>query len=182
MRKAIKLTVLIVALMLALPVIGFIGYDIFCFQLRHAEIEKIIVSATEEDRNPPESVVQLLHIANPSLTSLASRILVTELDVAPKKGGMLLWHATGILWRSLVSIHLSEQEQITIIASRSYMGFDHLGFSAAAMSLYTRPLSSLSTSEAASIVALPFAPSHYINHPEALAKKRDSLLMKLQEQ
>jgi hypothetical protein len=98
-----------------------------------------------------------------------------ELNVSPPEKGMLHWHATNLLWWNLVSLHLPKREQIALVASRPGRGY-----SAASQSLFRRPLFALSADEAATVVALAFAPNYYRAHPERLAQRRDFLLSKLQ--
>jgi hypothetical protein len=171
----------ILSAVILLPVVVFAGYDLLWFQPRWPEIAQLLSSAAEEERHPPEAVVRLIRAEhNRSLSWPAAQILMEELNVRDAKDGTLNRHAVGALWWALASLHLSEQQQITLIASREYMGAGLRGFSAASQSLFGRPLQSLSLSEAATIVVLPRAPNQYRARPELFTKRRDFLLSKLQ--
>jgi hypothetical protein len=177
------LAVVAVALLL-----GFIAYDVLYFQPHRPQIAQLIAAATEEERNPPEVVVHLIcadHSPDPiswraGVSSHAARILILELGVRGGiRGADAHFHALSALWWLLTWAHLSEREQIALLASRLYMGRGLRGYSAASQALFNRPLALLSPEEAATIVALPFMPSRYHSRPDKLAQRRDSLLTKM---
>ena len=82
------------------------------------------------------------------------------------------------LWGKLADLHLSTQEQITVVVSLAYMGSNRYGFPAASQAIYGKPIDLLSPTESATLVALASAPSYYESHPEMLLKRRDQLLAK----
>jgi membrane carboxypeptidase/penicillin-binding protein PbpC len=92
----------------------------------------------------------------------------------------LWWHTRSLLWWACIWLHFSEREQITIIASRSYMGRDMRGFSAASLAIFNRPLALLSLEEAATLVAIPRCPNCFHNGRKDWAVRRDWLLSRLQ--
>jgi hypothetical protein len=173
------LIVVIVALLL-----GFVAWDVLVFQPQRPQIDQLIASATEEERDPPEAVVQLVRAASFQRVALKTYWILVSDPTNPtneaKPMSSLRWHTRGLLWWLCLSLHLSEREQIALIVSRSYMGQGMRGYSAASQALFNRPLSSLSIEEAATIVALYPAPNYYHARPEALAQRRDWLLSKLQ--
>jgi membrane peptidoglycan carboxypeptidase len=79
-----------------------------------------------------------------------------------------------------VWLHLSEREQITLIASRSYMGQGMRGYSAASQALFNRPLALLSLEEAATLVAIPYCASCFHSKREGWEVRRDAILSRLQ--
>jgi len=182
LRFVVRVFAWLVAGAILIPTVGLLAYDIFHFRPHLPEINQMIASATEEERNPPETVVRRMRAAfSQSLALEASRVLLQELtDEQTRKVSSLRWQVRGTLWWACVALHLSERQQITLIASRRSMGRGLRGFSATSQSLFKRPLASTSLGEAATIVSMYPAPNHYLGNPEALAKRRDSLLSRLQ--
>lgn len=149
---------------LALPFIGFGVYDVAAFQSRRALIEKMMEAATPDEKSPSPMLKKLIRIAMKNRRSdFAARILINELEVPRIIHGSLGWHATNALWSGLVALHMSEDEQVTIIISRSYMGNGRYGYSAESVSRFGRPLSQLSQEELIALVAITHAPSLYLS-------------------
>lgn len=182
MRPLLRVVIVTAVVVILLPIVAFVAYDLISFESEREKIHQLAVSGTSDEQSPPELVVNLLHVAYPepsSLALLASRILVVQIKDTPHHLNAMQWHVTGALWLALVRLHLSEQEQIALIASRSYVGAQQHGLSVAAGSLFHQPLPALNSAEAATVVALPHAPSYYSRHPEVLAERRDLLLARL---
>lgn len=171
-----KIVITFVFGILLLLVISFIGYDLVEFQSRRADIRQLLDSAIQEERDPPANVVGLLHAAYPDgrLASFAAHILLDRLHVPT--GRMLYWHVISTLWWVLVSLHLSEQERVAVVIAGAFVGHGQYGLSAAAQHWFARPLSALSASEAATLVALLQSPSLYGKDLDRLRKRRDFLL------
>ena len=112
-------------------------------------------------------------------TFIVTRHLMRDLQVPSIGTGMLAWHLTATLWEACIWLHLPEQEQLSIIASRSYLGHGRYGYSATAHALYGRPLSALSQEEAATLVVLSRYPMAD-EAPERLARWRARLISRRQ--
>lgn len=178
MRQAAKLGLVVITALVGAPLLSFATYDLVVFQGRREEIRAIGQRATAEEAALPPQVVALLkaswHRSGPE--PIVTRQLMRELFPAPRTAGSKLgWHLTSMMWEACIHLHLSEQEQLAIIASRSYLGHDHYGFSAEAQARYGRPLSALSQHEAATLVALSRHPAAG-DVPERLARMRESLV------
>lgn len=189
LRLTAKVVTGLVAFVVLAPVVAFLGYDAVHFQSRWPEIVQLLEAATEEDRNPPETVVRLIRAdSRNGLALSASTILMHELNVRDPRTAAVHWHGVGAMWWALTWLHLSEMQQMGLIASRQYMGHDAgprqgielRGYSAASHSLFQRPLSALSLSEAATIVVLPRRASFRWRNPEELGRWRDSLVARLE--
>jgi Transglycosylase len=168
------LAVVAVALLL-----GFIAYDVLYFQPHRPQIAQRIAAATEEERNPPDTIVRVVRVAfgpfpRRPLANEVAVILLVELKQS--NGSSLQWQVRQLLWWACVALHLSEREQIALVASRP----GRRGFSTASQLLFGRPLASLSLAEAATVVAIYPSPNSYPRNPEALAARRDWLLSRLQ--
>jgi membrane carboxypeptidase/penicillin-binding protein PbpC len=176
-----RFTAALLALALVLPVSLFIGYDLSAFQSRKAEISTLLSQATHDERQLSPQMSGLVRVSTGgNTTTLSARILIEELRVPQVGESMFGWHATSLLWWAYCAIHLSEQERLTLIASRSWMGNGRYGYSAEALARFQRPLSSLSLAEAATLVALAHSPSLFASSPERLARRRDWLLRQMQ--
>ena len=180
MRGLGKIIAVIFLVVAVLPILLFAGYDLTEFQSRRSDIASLISGASADERNPSLATISLVRNSLGGKTSaFAARLLLDKLHIPWVTKGMFGWHATSALWWACVAIHLSEQEQVTIIASHSYMGNARYGFSTESTARFNKPLSSLSTAEIATVVALTKAPSLYASSPERLAQRRDWLLSTL---
>jgi hypothetical protein len=188
LRVTAKTAMGIVAFVVLVPVLAFLSYDAIQFQSRWPEITQLLGAATEEERVPPENVVRLMRADPHGVALLASTILMREMNVRHRSVGAVHWNTVGAMWWALTWLHLSEMQQMALIASRQYMGHDAgpgqglllRGYSAASRSLFQRPLAELSLSEAATIVILPRQANLRWRYPDELVKRRDFLLTRLQ--
>ena len=75
-RYLIKGLAALTALLLLLPTLLFLSYDLFAFQSRRAEIAAILSKATLDERTMTPEAIQLVHISHHGRTAaFASRIL-----------------------------------------------------------------------------------------------------------
>lgn len=181
MRFAITIAILLLASALILATIAFISYDVLTFQSRRSDISALIARSTTDEQIISPKISHLVHVSlNGHAAAFVARILIDELHVPWLRKGQLGWHITAALWQGCVALHLTEQEQMTLIASRSYMGNGRYGFSAEAMARFQHPLSEASLSELSTLVALTHSPTAYASSPERLAQRRDWLLSQVQ--
>lgn len=181
MQRVARIATALLALVLLLLLCLFIGYDLSAFQSRKVEISTLLSQATRDEKHLSPPVASLVRVSTGGKTAaLSARILIDELRVPQVGESMLGWHATSLLWWAYCGIHLSEQERLTLIASRSWMGNGRHGYSAEALVRFGRPLSSLSLPEAATLFALTHSPSLYASSPSQLARRRDWLLRQVQ--
>lgn len=180
MRQSLKISSWVIVIIVVLPLISFAIYDLFYFQPHRVEITRLIQVATPEESEPPAMIVQLARIStDENLDWLATRLIMDNLNIRHKTESMTYWHIKSFLWLQLVRIHLTEQEQLTLYLAQAHTGKDSKGFSYASYALFNKPLSGLNVEEAATIAALPYAPSIFAKHPDQLTKRREYLLTKL---
>jgi hypothetical protein len=171
MRKAL---LAVLAAVVALPLIGYAVYDITRFQPHRDAINAVLGHAAPQDRSPPAEVVRMLDASEKHGPSVyAARLLIRELDVASEQTSMLAWHLNNTLWWSLVKLHLSEQDQRTVILALAPTGEGRKGFTSTALALYDRQPADLSLAEVATVVALIRQPTA---QGERLVRIRDILL------
>lgn len=171
----IKWLLIVSMTVIVIPIVGYFVYDLAYFQSRRVEISGLVAAAEKEDRAPPSQVVGLLMISlNRNTSPYTARLLMRELNVMSEHMSMLHWHFTYAIWGSLVALHLSEQDRISLISSLSPTGVGK-GLNATARLMFGRSLSDLSLAEAATVVALTKNPTSY-GHPDRLARDRDWLL------
>jgi len=168
-----------VAVIVLVPLLCFAYYDLTEFQPRRDDIARLIAPAHPDERSPPAMLRKLLltdQHGDPSWT--VTRILLSDLEVPRGMRGGLGWHGTGFLWWQLVRIHLSHEEQLVILCSRSFLGRRAYGYEAGARAYFGRPLDQLTDAELATLVVVARWPSRW-NQPEAfneIAAPRDRLL------
>ena len=181
MKRIARLALGATAALFLLPVISFLAYDAVVFQPRQAEIQALLDRAPPEDRNPPAAIRRYIlaaHIGGAPPSTHVARQLLTHLDM-PRNKGMLGWHARFALWDRLVSLHMPQDKVLALYSTLSYNGAGY-GLSALSQRLFSKPLSALSEPEAATVVAVLWAPSMYLRDQRRLEQRRDTLLARAQ--
>ncbi len=177
--RALKLLAWGIAGIVIVPLLAFLYYDVTEFQSRRDDIAQLIAAAHPAERAPPGVLRRLLLTEHHGDLSLqTSRLLLFKLDVPSAWRRGLSRQRNGALWWLLVRLHLSRDEQLTIVCSTSFLGRRAYGFEAGAQAYFQRPLTWLTDSELATLVILPRSPSHW-NRPERaedLIVARDGLL------
>ena len=113
------------------PLLGFLYYDLTEFQPRKAEIAQLITNAHPDERSPPVALRRLLLTEHRGdLSMQASRLLLFKLGVPQKWPDGVNRHLQGALWWLLVRLQHSEDEQLAIICSTSFLGRRAIGFEA----------------------------------------------------
>jgi len=182
MRKVLRALFIVLALGFTMAVTAYFIYDLTQFQPNRDRIAALIASASPQEQKPSPEVVGLLRISlGESTAAYAARLLSNELDALPRPYSMLHWHLHGMLWWSLVSLHLSEAEQVTVVLALAPTGHGRHGVANTAKVLYEASLSELSQEQVATIIALTRSPSA-ADRPERLERSRDWLLQKYRAQ
>src|SRR5262245_35871064 len=166
LRLIVKVIAGVLALVLIALLLGFIAWDVLYFQPQRPQIAQLIASATEEERNPPETIVRLVREETDHRIAYRAYFVLVGDPTNPTnytRTTMAAWNMRGLLWWTCVWLHLSEREQITLIVSRSYMGLGMRGFSAGSQAIFNRPLASLSLEEAATLVTIPHCANCFHN-------------------
>jgi Transglycosylase len=171
MRRLLTIAAWLLAALLAAPFVALAAFDIAVFQPRMPEIRSFLAQAAPEERSPPPSLLRVVRASHPHhFSGQVARLLVQKLNAYPTEGGMLRWHATGGAWWTMVALHLSEQEQVTLFLALSFMRNGVSGFANAAPKLVGTPLDSVSLEQAARLVVIAKAPTHFLDNPERLAR------------
>jgi hypothetical protein len=174
--SALKVIARIALFIVLLVVLSFAAYDFASYQPRKSDINNLLLVASQDEKNPQLIVSQFAkETVNGKVSWQATRLIIETLGIN-NSGTTLEKHIKSLLWYSLVSIHLTEQEQMTVFLSQAYIGIDKRGFSAASEYIFQKPLSSLSAVEAATLAIITKAPSYYAKHPERLEQSRNELL------
>jgi hypothetical protein len=176
MRRSATSVLMAIAALLLVALAAFVSYDMRVFQPRRAQLQALLQQASPEERAPPASIRRYLLASDPSgqpPSAAVARMLVARFGVS--RGGMLAWHAHTLLWERLLLLHLSQDEILALYGSLSYNGFGH-GLSGLSQRLYAKPLRALSDPEAATVVAVLWAPVPLLRDAERLERRR-ALLM-----
>jgi len=178
--RAIKALGWCVAIALLVPMVGFLYYDLTRFQPHTDQISRIIAEAHPSERSSPPLLRKLVSEPRGELSLDASRLLVFKLKPGATRGN-LHWKSTSLLWWLLVKVHLSEDEQLAIVCSASFLGQRVYGFEAGANTFFHRPLNRLTDSELATLAVRARNPSRWqrADRQEELAKAADRLLARV---
>jgi len=168
---------------LFVPLAGFLYYDLTRFQPHADEIAQLIDAAHPNDRSPPAMLRKLLREPRGDLSLEASRLLIYKLEPGSTRGN-LKWQSTSFLWWLLAKVHLSDDEQLTIICSTTFLGKRAYGFEAGANTFFHRPLDRLTDIELATLAMRARRPSWWqlANKQEVLAKAAETLLDRVRSQ
>ena len=173
-RRILKWIGVILLLLALAPVLAYVVYDLTQFQPRRDEIAAIIEAAAPQERQPPSSVLRMLAVSAPNGSSpYANRLLMLALESRTERR-MGYQHIAELLWWSLMRLHLSEAEQVTIFLTLAPTGPDRKGFSKTAAELFQRDPSELTVDELATLFAL-------IRHPMGKAQRIESIKATLLE-
>lgn len=177
MKRTARFALLTIAALVMFLAIAFFSYDALVFQPRQPDVQAFLDRAQPEDRDPPILIRRYILAAHengsPPSTHVA-RQLLAHLGLT-SNDGMLGWHARFALWERLVSMHMSQDRIIALYCTLSYNGSGY-GLSSLSQHLFSKPLSALSEREAATVVAVLWAPDVYLKDPTRLAQRRDTLL------
>ena len=159
--------------------LAFLYYDITEFESRRGEIAQLIADGHPAERRPPGTLRRLLLTEHRGdLTVSVTRILLNDLQVPWVTHGQLGWAFTRLLWHRLVRLHLSQEEQLAVLCSRSFLGRRSYGYETAAQRYFQRPLDRLTQQELALLVVLSRWPSHWerVDHRDGILRARDALM------
>jgi hypothetical protein len=171
----------VVALVLS-AAIGFAVYDASSFQPRRSELQSLLQSGPAETVPVPVNLSRLVQIdAGGHLAFRAARQMLMQYRVTQESHGDLASQATWLLWTALVWLHYSEQEQIHIIVGTTDFGDGIRSYFDASRAVFHRPLSELSSSDLATLVAVAHSPSMARSNPGLVTRSRDQLLEKLRD-
>ena len=179
MKRTLRIGVVVLALLLAVPLAAFATYDLIWFQPHRGAMRSLLDSAAPLDRSPPAIVGRLVELAyRDAIDYQVARHLIEKTNTAPLGVGTLRRQMHEELWALLLRVHLPRAERVGLFCTLMYTGRDRHGLSKASADMFARSLDQLSLEEAATIVSLPRSPSRYLASPEALARYRDKLLEK----
>ena len=158
-------------------------YDILYFNPYRAQIENLLTKANPEDRNPPNNISLLIKIAHkksPSAATIVARNLLFKLTNTSKKN-MLTWHLSYAMWALLVRLHLPDDRISALYCVLAYNGQDY-GANELSNRLFLKPLSQLSDKESATLIAILWSPSDYLQHHNDFTNRlSDELLTQLKK-
>ena len=162
------------------PVLCLALYDFTVFQPHAAAIASIIAHADPEDADPPPLVREMLLAAHGGKSGLAVPV---ARNLLKDKGHVRMseWPMTFFLWSHLVCLHYSEAEIAAAFSSRAYVGAGRFGLNAAAQARFEKPLSRLSSEEAAEIIAITWSPPLMLADPAALERRKTIILLRYDE-
>lgn len=167
MYRFIKTLIFCSTLAIAFPVLCLLGDDLLFFQPRWAELRKNWETAEELHMQLPATVPKLIKAAYPN--EHLPRQVARLLRQAPQTSNHINNHSgvRDFIWSLLVSLHLSDTEQISIVLTETrFMASNignnelgiHQGFALAAEQRFNRPLSKLSEQELGLLVAEAMLP------------------------
>lgn len=181
MKQILEAMSIIFVLMIS-PFVILAAYDLVVYMPKIGEINQLIKTADSEDKNPPkiiQSLIEVSHQRYSSPSTPVARELVVKY-MANRDGIVRHWVPQYFAWEILTRLHFSNNEIISLFCTLIYNGQGH-GLNALSLRIFNKPLSALTTNEAAEIMAYIRAPSYYGHDRKALERMRDVLLERLNE-
>lgn len=153
-------------------------YDAYYFQPRWQVVEEQLQRATDDERTPSPLLTSLLRVERrPELLAWhATKLALSAVAEAVDDPGMRRSTLAATIWFYWMRARVDEDVYVRIVVSLGYCGASEYGFSKAAQSLFGKPLKSLTELEAATVVAIHSAPRLMLSDPDALQRRRDSLI------
>lgn len=171
MVRSLKMALLTIACIIGLPVAAFLAWDTMTFRPHLADIERILAEADPEDRQLTPDIHRLIDAnIRGRAWPHAGRLLCARFD--PRPGNR---HMTRFLWGLSTRLHFDRNEHRALLAILGWNGTD-AGLNRHALRTYGRPLSRLTTREAARVVAWTHGPSIYRNNADRLESRANHLL------
>ncbi|WP_454832673.1 hypothetical protein [Pseudoxanthomonas wuyuanensis] len=166
--------VMAMVLLLGVPGIALFAYDAVAVRPHLSRIETVLAQANPEDAFPPEIIRDLIDANAGSPTPHAARLVILLVHAEP---GQRQSHLRNALWAVLLPMHFDKSQMYGLYAVLSYNGTDY-GLSNFAGREYGKPLSRLSSLQAATTVAVTHAPSAYLRSRGRLDMRARVLLEK----
>ncbi|MEY4564060.1 MAG: Transglycosylase [Pseudomonadota bacterium] len=162
---------------LVVVVLALTLYDLIVFQPRLPDIRALVGRASHDERSPPDTVRRMVRFAHPSLGAPVSRLLVEELAWTGES--RLLRQVQEALWWGLLTLHVSDEDQLTLFLALAPMGGVNRGFAQAAPDIAGVPLSAVSVEQAARLVTVARSPAVFRDSPELLTRVSKALVEKV---
>ena len=182
MKKFIKWVVASIGIILLLPIAAFVGYFISEIQPRIVDIDLILTEAGQENLNPSQRIKDIILVSVNSENKPSGAVARTLASIYQRNDAGVIrnWQLQWLAWHAFVESYYSQNEVFALFCATVYNG-DGQGLNELAIRRYNRPLSKLSESEAAEIVAYTRAPSYMGRSRERLERMRDLLLERVQK-
>lgn len=178
--KFIRRLLIITIVVLALPVVAIVVFDIFWLAPRIEHIKNLADTGSSEELAPTPLTTKTAIAAEPNgLNWQVARIVINQSTPAFKTSSTLQRHLVGAAIFFLLKAHLSEQEIISIYCARVYAGNNSYGLSYASHKLFGKSLSQLNATEMATVAAWPKAPNFFEKNQASLLRNRDRILNSL---
>ena len=155
MKKALQLLLTAIALMAATFAVALLACDLIVIRPHLGQIESLLAQADPEDAAPPQMIRDMLDITAGSVKLRA--IHKVMLAVSPHRG-QGQWLVREPLWIILLPLHFSHSQMYGLYAALSYNGVD-MGLNRFARREYGQPLRQLTPLQAATTVAVTYAPT-----------------------
>lgn len=163
-----------VAILVGAPAVSLLAYDVIAIQPRIDQVEAILANAQRQDANPPVLVRRMIDANTGSPSSYATSMVVSRIY---PNAGMARWHMRNFLWRLLLPMHVRKTGVYGLYATLAFNGTDQ-GLSSFANREFGKPLDQLTPTQAATTVAITFAPTYFAKNKQRLDRRAEFLLQK----
>ena len=176
MRKFLANAAKAASLLILLPAIALLAYDVLVVRPRLPEINALLRQADPQDASPPKAIRDLIDANVGLLNQHAVRLVLFHSYPSTSQGQS---HMRSVLWGILLPIHLGETKMYGLYASLSSNGAG-TGLSDFASRKYGLKLDQLSPIQAATVVAVTHAPTVYSRDSQRLDERARLLLDRVQ--
>jgi len=182
MRRILRLLIRSLLAIVGVALVAIAVVDLTVVQPLLLSARAAVAAASPGERSPPESIARVLRSAyGKEIRFSAARILVNQSPPYPQPRSQLRRQFVELAIGVLIPLHLSQAEITTLVLAQTSMGPDVHGFNSASVRYFGVPLERASAVEAATLVAISYAPLVYLSSPDRLAKRTQHLLSRSDE-
>jgi hypothetical protein len=174
MGSIVKSLAKTVAFIVGIPALLLLAYDIVAVQPRLDQVRAVLAAAPAQDASPPPLVREMIDASSGSPDGYATSLIVSRVYQGSTH---TRWHMRNALWRPLLPLHIGESGMYGLYSTLTFNGVDY-GLTNFASREFGKPLDALTPDQAATTVAITFAPAMFIKDRERLNTRAQVLLKK----
>jgi len=182
MRNYLRILAVSFVALLVIGVVAIWTYDLRSFRPHLAVAYDVVErSDSNADKLSPEFERLLLASLGQGLSCWSANLLYREVHLKQGRPRPSEWKRTYPLWCTLTWLHLSHQERLLLVVQLTPVGNGQKGLISPARELFGKSLSEVSYIEAATLVALAYAPDSR-NDPAKLAELAQMMIQRVRRE
>ena len=162
------------ALLIGVPALLLLGYDLVAIQPRLDQVRHTLATANANDASPPPLIREMIDASSGSPYGYATSLTVSRVYSSSTQSR---WVMRNALWRLLLPLHVGKSGMYGLYSTLTHNGIDY-GLSNFAAREYGKSLDQLDPTQAATTVALTYAPTILLRDRTRLNARAQVLLVR----